>query len=76
MIPTVLGVRTHGLLLPLFLPVTFLVVRNYSTNVFTVFLALVLVFEPALDCDNRICLQKPFHNLSFLLCREWRSHFE
>jgi hypothetical protein len=32
-------------------------------------LAVVLVFEPALDCDNRICLQKPFHNSSFLLCR-------
>ena len=32
------------------------------------FLALLLVFEPALDCDNRICLQKLFHNLSFLLC--------
>jgi hypothetical protein len=32
-------------------------------------LALVLVFEPALDCDNRICLQKPVYNSSFLLCR-------
>jgi hypothetical protein len=40
------------------------------------FLALVLVFKPALDCDYRICLQKPFHDSSFLLCRLWRSHVE
>jgi len=32
-------------------------------------LAFGLVSEPALDCDNRICLQKTFHNSSFLLCR-------
>jgi hypothetical protein len=32
------------------------------------FLALVLDFELVLDCDSRICSQKPFHNLSFLLC--------
>jgi hypothetical protein len=38
MVPTVSGVRTRGLLPPLFLPVTFPVARNCST-VFTVFLA-------------------------------------
>jgi len=32
-------------------------------------LALVLVFEPALEYENRICLQKSFHNSCFLLCR-------
>jgi hypothetical protein len=69
MVPTLSGMRTRGLLPPLLLPVTFPVARHCSSNVFTVFLALVLVFEPALDCDNRICLQKPFHKSSFLLCR-------
>jgi len=39
MAPAVSGVRTRGLLPPLFLPVTLLVARNSSTNVFTVFLA-------------------------------------
>jgi len=39
MVPTVSGVRTRGLLPPLFLPVIFPVARNCSTNVFTVFLA-------------------------------------
>jgi hypothetical protein len=39
MVPTVSGVRRRGLLLPLFLPATFPVARNCSTNVFTVFLA-------------------------------------
>jgi hypothetical protein len=39
MVPTVLGVRTHGLLPPLFLPVTFPVARNCYSNLFTVFLA-------------------------------------
>jgi hypothetical protein len=39
MVPTVSGVRTRGFLPPLFLPVTFPVARNCSTNVFTVFLA-------------------------------------
>jgi ABC-type transport system involved in cytochrome c biogenesis permease component len=39
MVATVSGVQTRGLLLPLFLPVMFPVVRNCSTNVFTVFLA-------------------------------------
>ena len=38
MVPTVSGVRTHGLLLPLFLPVTLPVARNCS-SVFAVFLA-------------------------------------
>jgi hypothetical protein len=38
-VPTVSGVRTRGLLPPLFLPVTFPVERNCSCNVFTVFLA-------------------------------------
>ena len=37
MVPTVSGVPTHGLLLPLFLSVTYPVARNSSTNVFTVF---------------------------------------
>ena len=46
--------------------VTFAVARTCSTNVF---LAPVLVFEPALDCDNRICLQKSYHNSNFQLCR-------
>ena len=39
MVPTVSGVPTHGLLLPLFLSVTYPVVQNSSTNVFTVFCA-------------------------------------
>ena len=39
MVPTVSGVRTRGLLPPLFLPVTFPVSRNCSTNVIIVFLA-------------------------------------
>jgi hypothetical protein len=39
MVPTMSGVRTRGLLLPLFLPVTFPVARNCTTDVFTVFLA-------------------------------------
>ena len=38
-VPTVSGVRTRGLLPPVFLSVTFLVAQNCSTNVFTVFLA-------------------------------------
>jgi len=38
MVPTVSGVRTRGLLPPLFLPVTFPDARNCSTDVFTVFL--------------------------------------
>ena len=39
MVPTLSGVRTRGLLPPPFLPVTFPVERNCSTNVFTIFLA-------------------------------------
>jgi hypothetical protein len=39
MVRTVLGLRTRGLLPPLFLPVTFLFARNCFTTVFTVFLA-------------------------------------
>ena len=38
-VPTVSGVRTRGLLPPLFLPATFPVVRNCSTNIFTAILA-------------------------------------
>jgi hypothetical protein len=57
MVPTVSGVRTHALLPPLYLPVTYPVAQNCTTDVFTVFLAgvsfaLNLVFEPALDCEN------------------------
>jgi len=39
MVPAVSGVRTRGLLPPLFLPVTFPVARNCPTNVFTILLA-------------------------------------
>ena len=38
-VPAVLGVRTRGLLPPLFLPVTFPFSRNCSINFFSVFLA-------------------------------------
>jgi len=39
MVPTVSDTQTRGLLLPLFLPVTFPVARNSYTSVSTVFLA-------------------------------------
>jgi len=39
MVPTVSGVRTCGLVPPLFLPAIFPVAWNCSTNVFTIFLA-------------------------------------
>ena len=38
MVPTVSGMRTRGLLPPLFLPLAFPFARNCSTDVFTVFL--------------------------------------